>query len=88
MNDLAQDYLRTFSTDPGRRVLEDLERRAFLHASTLAPGAVVDIHRAMVNEGARTLVLIIKDQIRRAKTPAPAEKVFAASATAERTVHG
>jgi len=66
----AIDYLMTFGTDHGRRVLDDLEARCYLHRTTMtAPrvGMAVDPHRTAYYEGMRAAVLTIKHEIQRAK---------------------
>jgi len=52
---LRQDYLFTFSTDQGQRVLEDL-RRAFGDRLSYVEG---DPHTTSFNEGARSVYLKI-----------------------------
>ncbi|MGE4551604.1 MAG: hypothetical protein AB7D57_00735 [Desulfovibrionaceae bacterium] len=49
-------YRRTFESEDGRTVLEDLERRGFMWGSTLHP----DPQRTAFNEGRRSLVLHIR----------------------------
>ena len=62
---LSKDYLVTFGSPPGRKVWEDIQRKAFLHESTLdkRQDGSVDLYAMAVNEGARTLALYIKSRI-------------------------
>lgn len=71
IKEAAERVLRAYAaveaSEDGRLMLEDIDRCAFVSSSTLATGATVDIHRAMVNEGARTLALLIRDKARRGR---------------------
>jgi len=81
MNALAEDYYRTFTTDPGRRVLEDLEREGFVTRPMLLAGAAqVDPYRLAAAAGQQNFVLRIKAMIETAKAP-PREKIVAATGT-------
>ncbi|MBI5519090.1 MAG: hypothetical protein HY916_03405 [Desulfovibrio sp.] len=55
-SDLHQLYVRAFEGEPGRAVLEDLEARAFVDATSFHP----DPQRAAFNEGRRSIVLHIR----------------------------
>lgn len=52
-----QLYLNVFDTPDGQKVLEDLERHAFIHKTTLN----TDSLRMVFNEGQRSMVLHIKN---------------------------
>jgi len=66
---LDREYLATFSTPSGLKVLEDLEKRCFVHESTAAvdAGGRMDEHRTLVNEGSRLNAAYILSRIERAK---------------------
>lgn len=66
---LAVDYLMTFGTDQGRRVLEDLGRRFYVDESTMGfPRHGLPRGDGMeFREGSRYVVLEIKREIARAK---------------------
>lgn len=51
------DYLTTFSTPEGKRVLKDLEDSCFIHQSTFSPVP----GKSDVNEGMRFVVVNIKN---------------------------
>lgn len=53
---LHQCYLRTFEGEAGKAVLQDLEDRAFVSATSFSP----DAQRAAFNEGRRSLALHIR----------------------------
>ena len=53
---LHQMYVRTFAGEAGRAVLEDIEARAFVRATSFTP----DPQRAAFNEGRRSLALHIR----------------------------
>ncbi len=59
LKQLQNDYRHVFSTDEGKRVLEDLKLRGFFHSSTFSP---VD-NQMFWNEGQRAMVLHIISMI-------------------------
>jgi hypothetical protein len=61
MTDLKRCYERCFAGQAGQAVLEDLEARAFVHATSFAP----DPQRAAFNEGRRSLALHIRRMLDR-----------------------
>lgn len=56
VEELKLAYRRTFSTDDGQRVLDDLMRRFSFSATTFISG---DPHTSAFNEGQRAAVLLI-----------------------------
>ena len=54
--DLKLAYRRTFNTDDGQKVLDDLMRRFSFGATTFVSG---DPHTSAFNEGQRAAVLLI-----------------------------
>lgn len=60
LKQLQQDYRHVFSSDEGKRVLEDLKLRGFFYSSTFTPG---DPHGTTWNEGQRAIVLTIISMI-------------------------
>lgn len=52
---LKRDYMQTFNTDSGQRVLKDLQGRCFRHTTTDQPGEDIKI-----NEGKRQVLLHIE----------------------------
>ena len=62
-NDLKQlniAYKQVFNSDNGKKVLEDLEKRCSYHTTTHIKG---DSHESAYLEGARSVVLFIKNMI-------------------------
>ena len=59
LKQLQQDYKNTFSTDEGKRVLEDLKLRGFYYSSTFTG----DANGMIWNEGMRAIVLTIISMI-------------------------
>ena len=60
-NDLKQltiAYKQIFNSDNGKKVLEDLEKRCSYHTTTHIKG---DSHESAYLEGARSVVLFIKN---------------------------
>lgn len=57
---LREDYKKTFSTEEGKRVLNDLAYRCYYNTTTFVPK---DEHSTMLNEGARCLFLHIKTMV-------------------------
>lgn len=57
--DLKSAYKRIFDTDDGAAVLEDMERRFHINASTYSSEATDTAYR----EGQRTVVLFIKSML-------------------------
>ncbi len=56
LKQLQNDYRHVFSTDEGKRVLNDLKTRGFFYSTTVVPG---DQQGSAVNEGSRVMVLYI-----------------------------
>jgi len=56
VEELKLAYRRTFNTDDGQRVLDDLMKRFSFSATTFIPG---DPHTSAFNEGQRAAVLLI-----------------------------
>jgi hypothetical protein len=52
---LADDYLMTFGTEYGRRVLQDLERESFSAGQGIVPDGAIDPYRTHVNAGRQQL---------------------------------
>ena len=61
LKQLKRDYMATFGTEPGKRVLKDLEDKGYIHRSTFS--AVRD--RTLLNEGIRYMVVYIKNMLTR-----------------------
>jgi hypothetical protein len=81
---LLKDYELVFSSPAGRRVLDDLESKAFVHKPMIGQGAAIDPYRVAFNEGNRNIVLSIKEQMKRARELGTIEsQTKAVSATAE-----
>tara|TARA_Y100001951_G_scaffold27071_1_gene20996 strand:- start:32 stop:250 length:219 start_codon:yes stop_codon:yes gene_type:complete len=62
-NDLKQlniAYKQVFNSDNGKKVLEDLEKRCSYHTTTHIKG---DSHESAYLEGARSVVLFIKNML-------------------------
>ena len=57
LKQLKEDYERVFGTSEGKRVLEDLQKSAFIKKTSFN----VDTHIMAFNEGARTTVLHVMD---------------------------
>ena len=56
LEELRLAYRRTFNTDDGQRVLDDLMKRFSFSATTFVSG---DPHTSAFNEGQRAAVLLI-----------------------------
>jgi len=63
---ISKAYEHIFITPEGKKVLHDLERMFSNRSSVKVPKetGVVDIHRTLVNEGAREVVLYIHNRIK------------------------
>jgi len=62
-NDLKQltiAYKQIFNSDNGKKVLEDLEKRCSYHTTTHIKG---DSHESAYLEGARSVVLFVKNML-------------------------
>lgn len=62
IEDLKQkqsDYKKVFDSDAGKRVLDDLQRRGFLHTTTFAENELKMAYR----EGMRSMALHIKTML-------------------------
>ena len=62
-NDLKQlniAYKQVFNSDNGKKVLEDLEKRCSYHTTTHIKG---DSHESAYLEGARSVVLFVKNML-------------------------
>jgi hypothetical protein len=55
-----QDYIRTFESETGKRVIADLMKRHFVFGSTQVQG---DSHESAFNEGRRAVILDIMSAI-------------------------
>jgi len=55
-----QTYVNTFETESGKKVLEDLEKRAFIHQ----PSFNVNPQQMAFNEGQRSIVLHIQNMMK------------------------
>tara|TARA_R100000656_G_C3869107_1_gene111725 strand:- start:291 stop:509 length:219 start_codon:yes stop_codon:yes gene_type:complete len=55
---LIKDYKFVFSSDEGKRVLDDLQRRCFYTSSTFVPD---NANETFVREGQRSVVLHINN---------------------------
>lgn len=60
LRELKESYITCFSTDAGKKVLEDLERKSRVHTTTFIPG---DIYATIFNEGMRANVLYMRTMI-------------------------
>lgn len=58
---LKKDYISTFSSEAGKKVLKDLERRCFTNKTTFPQNATA-LNLAL-NEGMRFVVVYIKNMI-------------------------
>ncbi len=61
---LRENYQQTFSTDEGKQVLSDLEKRCHYHTSTNVKG---DSHESAYQEGQRSILLFIKQMLQKEK---------------------
>ena len=61
---LKEDYQFTFSSEEGKQVLSDLEKRCHYHTSTNVKG---DSHESAYMEGQRSVILFIKSMLRNDK---------------------
>lgn len=61
---LREDYQFTFSSDEGKQVLSDLEKRCHYHTSTNVKG---DSHESAYQEGQRSILLFIKQMLQKEK---------------------
>lgn len=57
LKQLRQDYLQTFDTEAGQKVLGDLKKRFFWNHTTFAPGE----GETQLNEGGRRVLLTIEN---------------------------
>ena len=57
---LVIDYKKTFGSESGQRVLDDLERRCSFHHTTHVKG---DSHESAFLEGSRSVVLFVKNML-------------------------
>ena len=57
---LRENYQQTFSTDEGKQVLSDLEKRCHFYATTNVKG---DSHESAYMEGQRSVLLFIKSML-------------------------
>jgi len=56
LKELIENYQQVFNTQEGKKVLEDLEKRFFINASTFSK----DAYETAFNEGCRSVILTIK----------------------------
>ena len=61
---LRENYQQTFSTDEGKQVLSDLEKRCHFYATTNVKG---DSHESAYQEGQRSILLFIKQMLQKEK---------------------
>ena len=61
---LKENYQQVFSTDEGKQVLSDLEKRCHYHTSTNVKG---DSHESAYQEGQRSILLFIKQMLQKEK---------------------
>nr|BAR39374.1 hypothetical protein [uncultured Mediterranean phage uvMED] len=61
---LKEDYQFTFSSEEGKQVLSDLEKRCHYHTSTNVKG---DSHESAYQEGQRSILLFIKQMLQKEK---------------------
>ena len=61
---LRENYQQTFSTDEGKQVLSDLEKRCHFYATTNVKG---DSHESAYMEGQRSILLFIKQMLQKEK---------------------
>jgi len=82
---LLDDYVLTFTSPHGARVLEDLRASAFVYRSTAVTdhNGRVDPAGVVFREGARGVVLAIETNLRKAKQGRPELQTHAVSSTAE-----
>jgi hypothetical protein len=59
LKELKVDYAQTFGTPQGERTLKDLEKNCFYHSTTY----LGDKEATLINEGARRVILAIKNMI-------------------------
>jgi hypothetical protein len=60
---LIESYKQVFNTTDGKKVLEDLEKRFFMHSSIFS----VDPYETAYREGCRSVILTIKKLIQGVK---------------------
>jgi|TARA_R110000822_G_scaffold33791_4_gene96096 hypothetical protein len=61
---LREDYQQTFTTDEGKEVLSDLEKRCHFYSTTNIKG---DSHESAYMEGQRSILLFIKQMLQKEK---------------------
>ena len=61
---LRENYQQTFSTDEGKQVLSDLEKRCNFYATTNVKG---DSNESAYMEGQRSILLFIKQMLQKEK---------------------
>ena len=61
---LRENYQQVFSTDEGKQVLSDLEKRCHFYATTNVKG---DSHESAYMEGQRSILLFIKQMLQKEK---------------------
>ena len=61
---LRENYQQTFSTDEGKQVLSDLEKRCHFYATTNVKG---ESHESAYMEGQRSILLFIKQMLQKEK---------------------
>ena len=61
---LKKNYQYIFTTDEGKEVLSDLEKRCHYHSTTNVKG---DSHESAYMEGQRSVILFIKSMLRKDK---------------------
>jgi hypothetical protein len=61
INNNIKIYQRVFKSDDGEKLLEDLEKRCNVHATSFSP----DSHETAFREGQRSVVLFIKSTLKK-----------------------
>ena len=61
---LKKNYVYIFTTDEGKQILSDLEKRCHYHSTTNVKG---DSHESAYMEGQRSVILFIKSMLRKDK---------------------
>jgi len=62
---LVRDYLKTFESPEGKRVLDDLARKCPLLRDTITVTHGVDVNKLLVEEGRRSVLLHIYKMLHR-----------------------
>jgi len=65
---IVRDYMMTFTSDHGQRVLKDMMARGYIYSTTHVEGQVTQVEQNM-NEGRREAVLEILSMVYPSKGP-------------------